>query len=73
MLTLGSELSDVLGELALEVGSLVLRDSVLRSEAVEHSTDFAECLLSLSLVGHFAEVAHGVTCGLGIITVAKTT
>ena len=73
MFPLCSELGYVLCKLALEVGCLVLRDSFLGCETVKHSTYFAEFCLSLSLVGHFAKIAHCIAGSLGIVAVAEAT
>ena len=62
---------DVTGELALEVGSLVLGDGLLGSEAVEHGRNLDVNSLSFSLVSHCTKFAHGVAGILCIITVAE--
>ena len=68
----GAELVDVARELALEVGCLVLRDSVLGSQLVEHLGEANESGLRLGLVGHGAQTAHGVTGSLCVVAVAQT-
>ena len=64
---------DVEHEAALDVCGLVLVDRVVLSELVEHLLYFGKHLYCGSLVGGSAELASGVTHGLGIITVVETT
>ena len=54
------QLVDVLGKLGLEVTSLVGVDNVLLSQLVEHCRYLWESC---------RELANGVTCSLGIVTV----
>ena len=68
---LSAELVDVEGELALEVGCLVLGNCVLGSKTVEHSYYFYISFFCLCFVSEGAEVADSVTCSLCIVTVAK--
>ena len=63
------QLVDVLGKLGLEVTSLVGVDNVLLSQLVEHCRYLWESCSCLSLVGSGTELANGVTCSLGIVTV----
>ena len=72
-LFLGAELVDVKGELALEVGCLVFRNSFLGSQFVEHLGDGYQFSLSFSFVGQFAQIANGVAGSLSVVAVAKTT
>ncbi len=69
----GRNLVDVALKLALEVGSLILGNSIFACEAVEHSGNFYQSGSSLGLVGHLAEIANGVTGSLCIVTVTETT
>ena len=61
------------GEFALEVGSLVLRDGVLSSKAVEHCLNFYVCFLGSVDIGHCAEATNGVTGGFCVVTVTEST
>ena len=70
---LSGKLSDVVSELALEVGCFILRDALLGSEAVKHSGDLDKCGLCFSLVSHLAKIAHGVAGSLCVVAVAEST
>jgi hypothetical protein len=65
------ELLDVLRELALEVGSLVLVDEVGLSQLVEHLLHDGILLLSLGLVGCGAELADGSAHRLAIVAIVE--
>ena len=68
----GSKLGNVACQFALQVGSLVLRDGVLGSEAVEHSNYLgveSECFF---LGNELAQLTNGVAGCLGIVAVAQT-
>ena len=68
----GRKLSNVVSELALEVGGFILGDGILGSETVEHGAHGAELGLGFSFVGELAEVANGITGSFSVITVAQT-
>ena len=60
---------DLLHQLGLEVGSLVLVDDIGLSQLVKHLLHRRIQLHSLFLVGHSAQLANCIAHGLAIITV----
>ena len=70
---LGSQLGDVLGELALEVGGFVLADGFLGGETVKHGAYGAQLGFGFSLVGDATQCANGIAGRLGVVAVVQAT
>ena len=66
-----SELVDVQSQLRFQVAGFVFVDNIFLGQLVEHRRNFYIQCGSLVFLSHGAQFAHGITGGLGIVSVAQ--